>query len=212
MSQQYPQHQPEQHPQHPQHPPQQPGWGAPQPPAGFPPQPKKSGAGKIVGFGCAGLVGLFLVICVIGAVVGGKSDDPAEDTANVKPAATGTQDDRPAVTAEPGTAEPPSAPVKTEEPKKSRTEPADSVKKPSADTGAPETATLPDLVGQDLQAAQDAAQAAGFYVLDDQDASGQGRFQIYDRNWTVCSQDPGPGTHPTDTLVTLYAVKDDETC
>ncbi|MCW8382640.1 PASTA domain-containing protein [Streptomyces justiciae] len=75
-----------------------------------------------------------------------------------------------------------------------------------------ETATLPDLVGQDLQAAQDEAQAAGFYVLDDQDASGQGRLQIYDHNWTVCSQEPQAGTHATDTLVTLYAVKDDESC
>ena len=75
-----------------------------------------------------------------------------------------------------------------------------------------ETATLPNLVGQDLQAAQDEAQAAGFYVLDDQDASGQNRLQVFDRNWTVCSQDPGPGTHPTDTPVILYAVKDDETC
>jgi hypothetical protein len=81
----------------------------------------------------------------------------------------------------------------------------------ATDTDA-ETATLPDLVGQDLQAAQDEAQAAGFYALDDQDASGQGRLQILDRNWTVCSQDPEPGTHPTDTPVILYAVKDDETC
>lgn len=91
---------------------------------------------------------------------------------------------------------------------------------PSADTDAPadeaeaeaETAALPDLVGQDLQAAQDEAQAAGFYVLDDQDASGQKRLQVFDRNWTVCSQEPEAGTHPTDTPVTLYAVKDTESC
>ncbi|MFE0257840.1 PASTA domain-containing protein [Streptomyces sp. NPDC059010] len=85
---------------------------------------------------------------------------------------------------------------------------------PTDDAGAaePEKATLPNLVGQDLQAAQDAAQAAGFYVLDDQDASGQNRLQVFDRNWTVCSQKPTAGTHPTDTAVTLYAVKDDETC
>ncbi|NUP24370.1 MAG: PASTA domain-containing protein [Streptomyces sp.] len=88
----------------------------------------------------------------------------------------------------------------------------------ATDTSAPaaedeaESATLPDLVGLDLQAAQDEAQAAGFYVLDDQDASGQGRLQIYDRNWTVCSQDPEAGAYPTDTPVTLYAVKDDESC
>ncbi|PIB03944.1 MULTISPECIES: PASTA domain-containing protein [Streptomyces] len=87
---------------------------------------------------------------------------------------------------------------------------------PGSDAGAAEaeaeTATLPDLAGQDLQAAQDEAQAAGFYVLDDQDASGQNRLQVMDRNWTVCSQEPAPGTHPTDTPVTLFAVKDDETC
>jgi hypothetical protein len=81
----------------------------------------------------------------------------------------------------------------------------------AADTES-DTATLPDLVGQDLQAAQDEAQDAGFYVLDDQDASGQHRLQVFDRNWTVCSQDPEAGTHPTDTPVTLYAVKDNESC
>ncbi|MFE5189196.1 PASTA domain-containing protein [Streptomyces sp. NPDC056628] len=81
-----------------------------------------------------------------------------------------------------------------------------------ADEAEAETATLPDLVGQDLQAAQDEAQAAGFYVLDDQDASGQQRLQVFDRNWTVCSQEPEAGTHPTDTPVTLYAVKDGESC
>lgn len=76
----------------------------------------------------------------------------------------------------------------------------------------PETAALPDLVGQNLQAAQDEAQAAGFYALDDQDASGQNRLQVLDRNWIVCSQEPAPGTHPTDTPVTLHAVKDGEAC
>ncbi|KUM81051.1 PASTA domain-containing protein [Streptomyces curacoi] len=81
-----------------------------------------------------------------------------------------------------------------------------------ADKAESDTATLPDLVGKNLQAAQDEAQAAGFYVLDDQDASGQNRLQVFDRNWTVCSQEPGAGTHPTDTLVTLYAVKEDESC
>lgn len=82
---------------------------------------------------------------------------------------------------------------------------------PAAEQEA-ETAALPDVVGQDLQAAQDEAQAAGFYVLDDQDASGQNRLQVLDRNWTVCRQEPAAGTHPTDTPVVLYAVKDTETC
>ncbi|MFF7870498.1 hypothetical protein ACFZCT_29065 [Streptomyces qaidamensis] len=81
-----------------------------------------------------------------------------------------------------------------------------------ADAGAAESAELPNVVGQDLQAAQDAAQAAGFYVLDDQDASGQKRLQVMDRNWIVCSQEPAPGTHPTDIKVVLFAVKDGESC
>lgn len=59
-----------------------------------------------------------------------------------------------------------------------------------------------------LQAAQDKLQAAGFYVLDDQDATGQGRFQVFDRNWVVTRQKPAAGRKiSTDTLVVLYAKK-----
>ncbi|MFD3929699.1 DUF4352 domain-containing protein [Streptomyces sp. NPDC058614] len=94
MSQQYPQ-QPQQPgwgaPQQPgygapNHPQQPPGWGAP------PPQPpKKSPAGKIIGFGCLGIVALFLLIGIIGAIANG-SDDP--DTTS-KDSATVTADDNP---------------------------------------------------------------------------------------------------------------------
>ncbi|MFJ5259486.1 PASTA domain-containing protein [Streptomyces sp. NPDC088387] len=90
--------------------------------------------------------------------------------------------------------------------------PADDTDDNTGDEAEAESAELPDLTGQDLQEAQDTAQAAGFYVLDDQDASGQERLQIMDRNWTVCRQEPAAGTHSTDTPVVLYAVKDDETC
>ncbi|MFE7675673.1 hypothetical protein ACFU5N_26125 [Streptomyces albidoflavus] len=75
-----------------------------------------------------------------------------------------------------------------------------------------EDGELPGMVGENLQFAQDSAQAAGFYLLDDQDASGLGRLQVMDRNWTVCSQEPGPGTYPVDTKVTFYAVKVGESC
>ncbi|WP_405393437.1 PASTA domain-containing protein [Microbispora hainanensis] len=64
------------------------------------------------------------------------------------------------------------------------------------------------MVGMNLQAAQDKLQAAGFYVLDDQDATGQGRFQVFDRNWVVTRQKPAAGRKiSTDTLVVLYAKK-----
>ena len=50
---------------------------------------------------------------------------------------------------------------------------------------APTTGTVPNVVGIDLQLAQDTLQAAGFYALRSHDATGQGRFQVLDRNWTV---------------------------
>ncbi|MBL3670625.1 hypothetical protein JL475_32590 [Streptomyces sp. M2CJ-2] len=82
----------------------------------------------------------------------------------------------------------------------------------SADEPEAEAATLPDFTGQELQAAQDAAQAAGFYMLTSSDATGQGRMQVLDRNWTVCSQTPAPGEHPTDTTVNFDTVKIGESC
>ncbi|MFD5113369.1 DUF4352 domain-containing protein [Streptomyces sp. NPDC058391] len=69
-----------QQPQQPSWGPQQPGWG-PQPPA-----PKKSSAGKIVGFSCLGIVGLFVLIGVLAALVGGGDEDTSSRGSN--PAAT----------------------------------------------------------------------------------------------------------------------------
>ncbi|MFD4264032.1 hypothetical protein ACFWR9_42120 [Streptomyces sp. NPDC058534] len=87
MSQQYPQqpNQPQQPGPYGQQPPPgygyppQPGYGHPGGPAPRP--PKKSSAGKIVGFGCLGVVAL-LVLVGIGAAVGGGSSDDATDTSN----------------------------------------------------------------------------------------------------------------------------------
>lgn len=66
--------------------PQQPGWGGQQQPGYGAPQfqpqpPKKSNAGKIIGFGCLGVVALFVLIGIIAAVAGGGSDNSA-DTSN----------------------------------------------------------------------------------------------------------------------------------
>ncbi|WP_405909565.1 hypothetical protein OG742_37185 [Streptomyces sp. NBC_00828] len=76
----------------------------------------------------------------------------------------------------------------------------------------PETAALPDMTGEVLQTAQDAAQAAGFFSLTSSDATGQGRFQVLDRNWKVCSQTPEPGEHPVDTTIDFATVKLTESC
>ncbi|MFK4110406.1 hypothetical protein [Streptomyces sp. NPDC002176] len=64
----------------PQQPQQQPGWGGPQQPYGQPPfqpqpqPPKKSGIGKILGIGCLGIIGLFVLIGIIGAALGAGGD------------------------------------------------------------------------------------------------------------------------------------------
>ncbi|MFG3441065.1 PASTA domain-containing protein [Nonomuraea sp. NPDC047897] len=67
---------------------------------------------------------------------------------------------------------------------------------------------LPNVVGMNLQEGQDTLQAAGFYLLNDKDATGQNRLQVLDRNWVVTKQSPAGGrTVRTDTLITLYAKK-----
>ncbi|MGY1454283.1 DUF4352 domain-containing protein [Streptomyces sp. SS8] len=59
-------------------------WGPGRPQQPMPPVPqKKSGAGKIIGFGCLGVIALFVVIGVIGAALGAGGDESAE-----KPAAS----------------------------------------------------------------------------------------------------------------------------
>ena len=71
-----------------------------------------------------------------------------------------------------------------------------------------ERRTLPSVVGVNLQAAQDTLQAAGFYLISDRDATGQGRFQVFDRNWVVTRQKPEGGRKVSiDTLIVLYAKK-----
>ena len=75
------------------------------------------------------------------------------------------------------------------------------------------TFTMPNVVGKNLQDAQDELQALGSLLIDQKDASGQGRLQVNDSNWTVCTQDPAAGVAaPIQTVVILASVKDDEVC
>ncbi|MFI6513431.1 PASTA domain-containing protein [Streptosporangium sp. NPDC050855] len=94
-------------------------------------------------------------------------------------------------------------------------EPVEEDDKESAPTEEQEEAaekkTLPDVVGMNLQEGQDTMQAAGFLLLNDKDATGQNRLQVYDRNWVITKQSPAAGRKvPVDTLVTLYAKKSGE--
>jgi hypothetical protein len=85
----------------------------------------------------------------------------------------------------------------------------------SGSGGGTASVTVGDFVGMELQTAQDAAQGDGIHALDSTDATGQGRMQLLDRNWTVCAQTPAAGeTMSTDDTLTFDTVKssEGETC
>lgn len=82
-----------------------------------------------------------------------------------------------------------------------------------AATAPPETFTMPNLVGANLQLAQDILQKEGSYILDQEDALGLDRIQVNDSNWQVCSQTPKAGKKVAiDTVVVLSSVKLTESC
>lgn len=115
---------------------------------------------------------------------------------------------------EPSAGEPEPAPPTTVEPATTTGAPPTETTPPPTSAGsAADVTTVPDVVGMDLQAAQDALQAEGFFFLGSHDATGQDRYQVVDRNWTVCDQSP-PGGSPagSDAEIDLGAVKDEEAC
>ena len=70
---------------------------------------------------------------------------------------------------------------------------------------------VPDVTGLDHQAAQDALQGEGLWLLDEEDCTGQGRMLLFDRNWEVVSTDPPAGTRVSeDTAITLCSKKQGE--
>ncbi|MET0235847.1 MAG: PASTA domain-containing protein [Kibdelosporangium sp.] len=78
-------------------------------------------------------------------------------------------------------------------------------------TKAPSGNIVPDVVGRNHQEAQDTLQAAGFYVLGEEDATGRDRTLVLDRNWVVIEQNPKGGTVlDTKHKVTLKSRKYDD--
>lgn len=76
---------------------------------------------------------------------------------------------------------------------------------------APKGNLVPDVVGKNHQEAQDLLQAAGFYNLGEEDATGQGRKLLLDRNWVVVDQTPKGGTVlDTKERITLRSKKYDD--
>ncbi|ACU35523.1 hypothetical protein [Actinosynnema mirum] len=71
-----------------------------------------------------------------------------------------------------------------------------------------ETCVVPDVVGVVHQTAQDTMQAAGLYLLHEEDATGQGRLLLYDRNWVTTAQSvPAGQVVDCSTAITLSAKK-----
>jgi hypothetical protein len=69
---------------------------------------------------------------------------------------------------------------------------------------------MPSVICLDLQAAQDLIQAHGVFFSRSEDATGQGRMQVNDRNWIVVDQRPAAGAPFTEGEAVLSVVKDDE--
>jgi ABC-type glycerol-3-phosphate transport system substrate-binding protein len=70
---------------------------------------------------------------------------------------------------------------------------------------------VPDVEGVDHQLAQATMQAAGLYNLTEEDASGEDRSLLWDRNWTVVTQSPKAGERVSeDATIILRSVKDEE--
>ncbi|AKS35864.1 PASTA domain-containing protein [Mycolicibacterium goodii] len=76
--------------------------------------------------------------------------------------------------------------------------------------------TMPNLIGMDLQGAQDAIQSltrGQVWFSSSTDLTGQGRAQFSDRNWQVCSSTPPPGARFTaDTDIDFGVVRVSEEC
>ncbi|MCG8915833.1 PASTA domain-containing protein [Actinokineospora sp. PR83] len=120
---------------------------------------------------------------------------PALLTACAPPQAT---DQAPSTTT-PATPPPPAAPAST------------TTAAPEPPSPAEKTCTVPNVVGMVHQTAQDTMQAAGLYVLLEEDATGQGRLLVVDRNWTTTAQSVPAGqvVHCTQEI-TLSAKKTGE--
>lgn len=75
---------------------------------------------------------------------------------------------------------------------------------------------MPNLIGRDLQAAQNTIQTLTDYKVffsGSTDLTGEGRMQINDRNWHVCTSTPAAGAIITaGTDISFGVVKQSESC
>jgi hypothetical protein len=167
-----------------------------------PPPPPGARKGKVSRKAIAGGAALLFIGIGIGASsnsespkapetvsVNGSTQEPAETSSTTAPAPTSTT-----------TTEQPTTTTTTEAPTTTTT-----TSSPPAQAAK---IRVPNVVGKDLQTAQDTMQAAGLYYLTSHDSTGLNRMQILDRNWLVTEQSPAAGSMvEADRLIDLGARK-----
>jgi hypothetical protein len=75
---------------------------------------------------------------------------------------------------------------------------------------SPEDRLMPSVICMNLQEAQDEIQDHGVFFSHSEDATGEGRRQLWDRNWQVIDQSPAPGEPIGEGDAVLYVVKYDD--
>ncbi|WP_448627728.1 hypothetical protein [Geodermatophilus sp. URMC 64] len=139
-----------------------------------------------------------LAIVVIGGTLAGRGKDSTDTNTAAAPTTAST------TTAEPpaSVAPQPLAPTQATTPP------------PAAPTSAGVDFPMPDVVGMDLQSAQDLIQTFGVFFSVSHDLRGS-RLQAIDSNWIVCTQNIPAGQQVTgdaEGKIDLGVVKRDETC
>lgn len=157
----------------------------------YPPQPQRPHRSGVPGGVVALIAGAFLGLGLIGGCVAGIgiASAPAEPAAAAAPSSTGAAGETTSA-----------APA----PSASSAEPSSSSPSPSP----VRRIKVPDVVGMNHQEAQDLLQSRGLYMLQEEDATGQHRLLLWDRNWVVVRQDPKAGSRVReDETITLYSKK-----
>ncbi|WP_434444303.1 PASTA domain-containing protein [Lentzea sp. E54] len=114
------------------------------------------------------------------------------------------------LTAACSTPQPATTAAGTPEPSAATTTAAPARTTPPPAAPAVKTCTVPNVVGLIHQTAQDTMQKAGLFHLTEEDAGGQGRLLINDRNWKTTGQSIAAGTVvDCDTKILLSAEKID---
>lgn len=160
-----------------------------------PPKPPRIRRGVVI---AAAVAGLIVLMGIIGDISDGL-DSPTKDDASTTPRAAAPTTITSYTTSAATTART-VAPETTPATRISTTQVA----------AVASTAVMPNVVCINLQAAQDAIQAAGVFYSTSVDATGQGRAQVWDRNWVVVDQVPSVGASIGEGGPVLSVLKGDE--